>query len=255
MCAAAALKSMRFLFTLFGFFLWVAHARALELTVSAAASLGDVMTAIAKDYQQQHGVKVRFNFASSGTLQRQIEQGAPIDVYVAAADKNMDELAARKLVLPQTRREVARNRLVLIVPKNNRLPLHRFKDVLSDAVTHVAMGAPSVPAGLRAQEVFTKLGIWSQVQRKAVRGKDVREVLTQVALGNVEAGVVYRTDALISARVRIVSVAPLSMHAPIRYPAAVVSDSRKINVARAFVSYLGSARAKTQFKKYGFVTK
>ena len=246
---------MRFLFTLFCLLFCAANARAVQLTISAAASLNDVMTAIGNDYQKQHsGVKLRFNFASSGTLQRQIEQGAPVDVYLAAADKNMNELAARRLILADTRRELAQNRLVLIVPKNSTLSLHRFKDVLSNSVTHIAIGAPSVPAGMRAQEVFTRLGIWPQVQRKAVRGKDVREVLAQVAAGNVEAGVVYRTDALVSPRVRVISMAPTSMHAPIRYPAAVVAESQNLNAARAFVDYLNGARAKTIWRQYGFIT-
>ena len=244
---------MRLFFTLFCLLFCVANARAVELTVSAAASLNDALSAIGRDYQHQHpDVKLRFNFASSGTLQRQIEQGAPVDVYIAAADKNLNELAARRLIVRDTRRVLAENRLVLIVPKNSSLPIHRFKDVLLPSVKHVSIGGPSVPAGMRAQEVFTKLGIWSQVQRKAVRAKDVRAALAQVELGNAEAGVVYRTDALISRRVRVISLAPTTMHAPIRYPAAVVSDSRNVRAARAFVAYLDSAQAKNRLRQFGF---
>lgn len=230
--------------------------RAGELTVSAAASLKDVITASTRAYQKMHpGVKVRLNFASSGTLQRQIEAGAPVDVFASAADKNMDELAAQRLIVPSTRRVLAGNSLVLIVPKNGGLPLRRFKDVLAKSVTRVAVGGPSVPAGMRAQEVFTKLGIWPQVLRKAIRAKDVRAVLTQVELGNVEAGVVYRTDAAISSKVRVVAVAPDSMHKPIRYPVAVLKSSHNRAEAERFTRFLSGARAKTLFRKYGFTAK
>jgi molybdate transport system substrate-binding protein len=150
---------------------------------------------------------------------------------------------------------LAGNTLVLVVPRNSKLRLHRFQDVVASSITHVAIGAPSVPAGIRAQEVFTKLGIWRQIERKAVRGKDVREVLTQVELGNVEAGVVYRTDAAISQRVRVVAVASPSLHQPIRYPLAVVADSEHKIEARMFANYLVGAQAKAVLKKFKFVVR
>lgn len=228
-------------------------ARAGELTVSAAASLKDVLTASTREYRKTHpGVTVRLNFASSGTLQRQIEAGAPVDIFASAADKNMDELAAQRFIVSATRRVLAGNALVLIVPRNGGFPLRRFKDVLAKSVTRVAVGAPSVPAGMRAQEVFTKLGIWPQVLRKAVRAKDVRAVLTQVELGNVEAGVVYRTDAAISDKVRVVAVAPATMHRPIRYSVAVVAGSTNRAEAENFARFLAGARAKSLFRRYGF---
>ena len=231
-------------------------APSVELVVSAAASLKDVMTEAARGYKQkQPNVRLRFNFGSSGTLQHQIEQSAPVDVFIAAADKNMGELAARKLVDARTRRILASNVLVLIVHRNSRLLVRRFKDVLSDSVTQVAVGGPSVPAGMRAQEVFTKLGIWPQVQSKAVRGKDVREVLMQVELGNVEAGVVYRTDAAVSKKVRIVATAPTSMHKPIRYPLAVVADSQHSAQARDLAQYFASPQVKAVLRKYQFLVK
>lgn len=233
-----------------------ASAQPVELLVSAAASLTDAMTAIGRQYQKQRpDITLRFNFASSGTLQRQIEQGAPIDVFISAADKNMDELAAGNLIDKSTRRVLAENVLVLIVPKSSGLPISRFKDVTGAAVERVAVGGPAVPAGMRAQEVFTRLGVWPSVRRKAVRGKDVREVLTQVELGNVEAGVVYRTDAASSRRVRVVAVAPRSMHQPIRYPVAVVAGSRRAAQAKAFINYLTGAPARAVLKKYKFVVR
>lgn len=236
-----------------------------QITVSAAASLKNALAQIAPQFEKtQPNVTVRFNFASSGTLQRQIEQGAPVDVFIAAADKNMDELASQNLVDRSTIQVIARNRLVLIVPTSStrnpvnkgRKPITRFRDLARADVKHVAIGAPSsVPAGKYAQQLLTKIGVWNQVSPKAVQAKDVREVLAQVELGNVDAGVVYQSDAAISNQVRVVAVAPESFHAPIRYPAAVVRDSRNPVAARTFVRFLMSEKAKAVFQKLKFGTK
>ena len=221
------------------------------LTVSAAASLRDVLTVIAKRYSPAN---VRFNFASSGTLQRQIENGAPVDVFISAADKNMDELQRVKLIDADTRKVLARNRLVLIVPRNSRARIRSFSDLHKTSIKRVAMGAPkSVPAGKYAQQVLSKIGIWKTVEVKAVRGKDVREVLTQVELGNVDAGLVYRTDAAISSKVRVIATAPEKYHAPIRYPVAVVDDTKNKVAARRFVQFLTSTQAKKILRQYRFV--
>jgi molybdate transport system substrate-binding protein len=249
---------VRYAFLLVAFALFIPNAfaqpqRRTELVVSAAASLKDVLTKIGQSYERAHPtIKLRFNFGSSGTLQTQIEQGAPVDLFIAAADKNVDDLIRQKLVDASSRRILAENRLVLIVPQASTLRLKSFKETASAAVTHVGIGGPTVPAGMRAQEVFTKLGIWPMIERKAVRGKDVREVLTQVELGNVEAGVVYATDAAISPQVRIVATAPDSMHKPIRYPLAIVSDSSKQAQASSLARYLTAAPARTTLKQYGF---
>jgi molybdate transport system substrate-binding protein len=218
--------------------------------VSAAASLKNVLTAIGEEYS---GAKVQFNFASSGTLQRQIENGAPVDILISAADTNMDELENAKLIDASMRGVLARNRLVLIVPKNSKLQIRSFNDLKRPEVHNVAIGAPqSVPAGKYTQQVLQKIGIWKTVEQKAVRGKDVREVLTQVERGNVEAGIVYLTDAAISSRVKIVCAAPEKYHAPIRYPFALVKDSQNKNAARKFVDFLSSESAKKILRRYRF---
>jgi molybdate transport system substrate-binding protein len=233
-----------------------ALAQSSELTVSAAASLKDALASIQRKYlQSAPNVRLRFNFGSSGALQRQVEAGAPVDVFVAAADKNMDALAARGLVEASTRRVLASNRLVLIVPRSRRVPIKSFRDVLQSSVAHVAVGAPGVPAGDRAQEVFGKLGIWPRVQLKAVRARDVREVLAQVALGNAEAGVVYATDAASSRDVRVVAVAPPSFHKPIRYPVAVVAGSANAAQARRFVAFLAGPQAKAILRQHKFIVR
>ncbi len=225
-----------------------------ELTIAAAASLTEALRKIGGNYQKQRpDVKLNFNFGSSGTLQKQIKNGAPVDVFVAAADQNMDELAKQKMIDTASRRNLAGNFLVLIVPKDGKMKLRRFKDACSPKVIHIAIGGPTVPAGMRSQEVFTNLGIWEAVLAKAVRGKDVREVLTQVELGNVEAGVVYATDAAVSDKVRAVATAPAHMHKPIRYPVAVVSDSKQKTAAQNFVQYLSGSAAKKILKRYKFI--
>lgn len=224
------------------------------LVVSAAASMQDALKTIAADYRRREpGTSVRFNFASSGTLQRQIESGAPVDVFVSAARKNMDELQARGLIVSKTRRNLARNRLVLIVPKNSRVGVRSFGDLKKPQVSRVAIGAPqSVPAGKYTRELLQKIGIWNVVEKKSVRAKDVRSVLTQVELGNVTAGIVYRTDALISSRVRVVSTAPENLHTPIVYPLAVTSASKNQAAARRFAVYLTSAPAQKVLQRFGF---
>ncbi len=246
---------------LLGFSIIAAHAQKVELTVSAAASLKDALTQIARDYgRAQPNVALHFNFGASGTLQSQIEQGAPVDVFIAASDKNMNDLASQNLIDATTRREIAGNRLVLIVPqsstRNGANAIRSFRDLARPSVAHVAIGAPSsVPAGKYAQQVLTKIGVWNQVFPKAVQGKDVREVLAQVALGNVEAGIVYGSDAAISNQVRVVAVAPETFHSPIRYPAAVVRDTENPVAAKNFVLFLTGAQAKAVFRKLKFVVK
>ncbi len=233
-----------------------AKSQTVDLTVSAAASFKDALSEIGGQYLQHHpSTRLHFNFGSSGTLQQQIEAGAPVDVFIAASDKNMDALASRGLIEKSTRRVVAGNTLVLIVPANSRLPIRGFKDVGRDFVAHVAVGGPGVPAGMRAQEVFVRLGIWQRVQPKAVRARDVREALAQVEAGNVEAGVVYRTDAAASRSVRVVAVAPANMHKPILYPVAVVTGSAHAAEARALALFLTGAQAKAVLKRYKFLVR
>lgn len=227
-----------------------------SVTVSAAASLKPVLTSLGHEFEnERRGVTINFNFAGSGTLRTQIEAGAPVDLFIPADDKNMDALARQDLVEPASRRVLAGNRLVLIVARDSRLNIHSFGDLKRSDVARVAIGAPGVPAGDRAREVLKRLGIASQIEAKSVRGKDVRETLAQVESGNVEAGVVYRTDAQSSSRVRIVAMAPANFHAPIRYPAAVVAGARNRTLALDFLRFLSSAKAKARFKAAGFVVR
>lgn len=224
-----------------------------ELTVSAAASLKDVMPEIEKAYIKENpGVKLIFNFGSSGSLQKQIEQGAPVDVFVSASPKQMDELVTSKLIDKASVRTVARNEVVLIVPSSSILK-GDFKLLATDSVKKVAVGeTKTVPVGQYSLEVLNSLGIADAVLKKAVFAKDVREVLTWVETGNVDAGIVYRTDSLVSKdKVRVIATAPAGSHKPVTYPAGVVTASAHKTVAEKFVRFL-SEKGQPLFRKSGF---
>lgn len=225
-----------------------------ELVVSSAASLSDAMTALSAAYHEAHpDVLVRNNFGGSGTLEQQIRHGAGVDVFLSAADEQMDELERAGLIEPATRRELLRNALVLAVPTANPAEVSSFADLAAERVGRVAMGAPaSVPAGAYAEATLQALGLWSAVKPKAVLTSDVRQALAYVERGEADAALVYRTDAMRSSRVRVVTTAPPSTHRPIVYPAAVVADSRHPEAARAYLRYLSSPAAAAVFRRYGF---
>jgi molybdate transport system substrate-binding protein len=222
--------------------------------VSAAASLKDVLVKVDPLFEQSHlGVKVTHNFGGSGALQQQIEQGAPSDVFISAGEKQLDALQARGLVVTQTRRNLLTNRLVLIVPKRLTLPLKGFQDLVDPRVKKITVGEPkSVPVGQYTEELFQNLGILAQLKPKLVLGNSVRGVLAAVESGNVEAGVVYGTDANISGQVRVVATAAKTLHSPIVYPVGVLKSSRDIKSAKAYVQFLSSPSAQRIFVDAGF---
>lgn len=224
-----------------------------SLTVSAAISLSNALQEIKPLYEQsQQSANIKYNFGASGALQQQIEQGAPVDVFVSAALKQMDALQQKGLIVPESRRNLLTNRLVLVVPQNGR-SLASFKDLIGSPIKRIAVGEPkSVPAGQYAEEVFKKLGILEQVKPKLVYGNNVRQVLTFVETGNVDAGIVYLTDAKESQKVRQVATAPENLHSPIVYPIAVVKNSKNLPSARGFVQFLSGDAARAIFEKYGF---
>ena len=226
----------------------------LDLTVSAAASLQDAFKAIKPIYENDRPeVGITYNFGSSGSLQQQIEQGAPVDLFISAASDKMDALEAKNLLLPGTRRDVLRNQMVLIVPKDNTT-ITSFEDLSTDALTRIALGEPkSVPAGRYAQEVLTSLGLVDAVKPKAVYAKDVRQVLNYVATGNVDAGIVYSSDARVSDDVKVVATASEDSHSPVVYPIAVLQDSANPEAAREYEDFLFTPEATTIFEEYGFM--
>lgn len=227
-----------------------------ELNVSAALGLKDALLEIQKTYEAQHTQqKIVFNFAAAGALQKQIEQGAPVDVFISAAHQQIDALQKNGLIIPETRKNLVGNKLVLIVRRDSPLDIADFKDLSSPAVQQFGMGAPeTVPAGEYAIQVFTKLQIWDDIKGKAVLGKDVVSVAHYVDTGNVDAGVVFSTVAATTEKAKIVAEAPPGSHEAIIFPGAVLSTAKHPREAEAFLSYLTTPAAVNIFKKYGFST-
>lgn len=223
------------------------------LYISSAASLKDSMNEVKQVYEaEKENVKVIFNYGSSGTLQQQIEQGADVDIFVSAAAKQMDALEKKDLIVKDTRKTILQSDVVLIVPKENST-IASFQDLTTEKAKKIALGEPkSVPAGQYAVEVFTKLGILDKIKEKEVYAKDVKEVLTWVETGNADAGIVYATDAKISNKVKIVTIASADSHTPVIYPAAVIKASKKVDAAKDFMKFLTDDKAKAVFEKYGF---
>jgi molybdate transport system substrate-binding protein len=233
-----------------------------SITVSAAISLKDALDELGPIFQlQQHrknggnGTAVTYNYGGSGTLARQIEQGAPVDVFFSAAEKQMDELATQSLIDADSRRDLVGNALVLIAPAQAATNLHSFQDLTGPAVKNIALGETStVPAGMYAQQTLEHLGLFAALQKKVVYAKDVRAVLTYVETGNADAGLVYQTDANTSKKIRVIAIAPPDSHDPILYPVAVLRDSKNKPAARAFVEFLQGPDARAVFQKYGFTS-
>lgn len=230
------------------------EAQPVELTVSVAASLKDAMEEVKTVYAQENPkVTITYNFGGSGALQQQIEQGAPADMFISAAQKNMDPLETKGLLADGTRKDLLLNEVVLIIPKNSSA-ITDWRGLTSDKIKKVAMGEPdSVPAGKYGQEILIHLGIWDQVKEKAAYAKDVRQVLNYVETESAEAGIVYMTDAKISDKVKVVASAPSGSHTPVIYPMAIIKNSQRITEAKEFAAFLAGDKAKAVFEKYGFV--
>lgn len=226
----------------------------IEMNISAAVSLKDALAEIQKNYEAKNpNTKLIYNLGASGALQKQIEQGAPADIFISAAPKQMNDLEAKDLINKPTRKNLVENKLVIIVPKASNISIAKYEDLGKIEVQKVSIGETgSVPAGQYAQEVLTKLGIWDKIKDKTVLAKDVRTVLTYVETGNVEAGIVYKTDAIASDKVNITATAPEGSHQPIVYPVAVLSETKQQKAAVDFLTYLSTPECKAIFEKYGF---
>lgn len=233
----------------------IAHAAQRTLTVFAAASLSDVLQQVGEAYTAQTHQPVRFSFAASSALAKQIESGAPADAFISADQEWMDYLAKRGLIQDATRRDIVTNALVLVAPADSTLKLRIAPGFALAAALgergRLATGDPaSVPVGKYAKAALTRLGVWTRMENRLIPADNVRTALNFVARGETPLGIVYATDARAESRVRVVDTFPADTHERIAYPAAVTA--RAPPEAAAFVTFLGSAKARAIFNKAGF---
>ncbi|WP_139993359.1 molybdate ABC transporter substrate-binding protein [Kurthia sp. Dielmo] len=224
----------------------------IELTVSAAASLQDALTDLAKTYEDAHkNVKITYNFGGSGALQQQISQGAPVDVFFSAAEDKFDTLVDEGDIDKKDGTDLLANELVLVTPTANDKKIDSFEDL--PKADKVALGTPdSVPAGQYGIETLKSIDVWTKIKANVVYAKDVRQVLTYAETSNVDAGIVYKTDALTSDKIKIVATADEKSHTPIIYPVGVLKNSKHFDEADTFYRFLQSDDAMKVFQDYGF---
>jgi molybdate transport system substrate-binding protein len=227
--------------------------QAAEVTVFAAASLTDSLKQIAADYEKTSGDKIIFNFAASGTLARQIEAGAPADIFLSADEAKADGLEQKGLLVSGTRKSLLGNALVIVVPPD-AAAIHSPAELTNAAIQHLALGdVKSVPAGTYAKAYLEKLSLWPPLESKVVPCENVRAVLAAVASGNVDAGIVYKTDAAISKKVKVAFEVPAADAPKISYPVALVKAAPQPEAAKKFITYLDSDAATAVFKQFGFL--
>jgi molybdate transport system substrate-binding protein len=224
------------------------------IRLGVAVSLKEAVSGIAQNYESKTGDKVEFTFGSSGQIMAQIKAGAAIDGFISAADKQVDDLAAAGLVDVDTRRVVAGNTLVLIVPPDSKLAINSFESLGKVEIKRLAIGEPkSVPAGQYAMQALEKLKLTPGVADKLVYGSNVRQVLDYVTRGEVSAGIVYSTDAKQAGdKVKVAGMAPKDSHDPVVYPAVVIKKAANAAAAKRFLDHLDSADARRVLEERGF---
>lgn len=229
-----------------------AQAQTVEIVVSAAASLTNAFDVMKKGFEAAHpGLTVVTNYGASGALLKQMENGAPVDVFASADQQTMDQAAAKGLMAPGTRRDFVRNSLVLVVPADSKLALATEKDLALPKVARIALGNPEiVPAGRYAQECLAAAGLWDALKPKYIYGNNVRQVLDYVTRGEVDAAFVFATDAM-NAGAKVHVVREVQTRTPALYPVAVASASKKPS-AKAFVDFLFSAEGQRILGSFGF---
>lgn len=224
-----------------------------ELTVLAAASMTDAMQEIGEAYQEtQENIEITYQFDSSGTLKTQIEEGAPADIFISAATKQMDELVQGELVEEDSVFPWLENKVVLIVPKDSEDGPDSFEDAAKEEVPMIAIGNEDVPVGQYTQTIYQNLGLLENIQAKANLASNVRQVLDWVATGNAPCGVVYATDAQIEENVKVVCEAPKGSCDPVIYPAGMVSASKEKEASAEFLEYLKTEAVSEILEAYGF---
>jgi molybdate transport system substrate-binding protein len=236
-----------------------APAEVAEIDVFAAASLTEALEEIAAAYEKSGGDKVVLNLGASSTLARQIQEGAPADLFFSADEAKMDSLEKQGLVLKETRKSLLSNTLVIVIPTDSNLEIGSAQDLAAPKVRALALAEPqSVPAGIYAKEYLGSQKLWSKVIDRIVPTENVRAALSAVESGNVDAGIVYKTDAAISRKVKIAYEVPAAEGPKISYPVAVIAGSGQAGIkqqgaARKFLAYLESPAALDVFRRYGFL--
>lgn len=232
-----------------------AGVQAQEMTLSVAVSLKEAIEDLGRTFTAgKPGVTLRYNFGASGDLQKQIEAGAPIDLFLSAAQRQMDELQRQNLIVTSSRRAFARNVLVVIKPSDSRVDISKPADLVDSRVGRIVVGNPkTVPAGQYAEESLKAMGLWEKVQPKLVLAENARQALDYVARGEVDAGFVYTTD--LAARAQGVKEAfrpAEDTYRPIVYPVAIVAAAKHQPVAQAFIDLLASASGRATLARFGF---
>ena len=226
----------------------------IEINVFAAASLADSLKEIAAVFEKQSGDGIVFNFGASSTLARQIEEGAPADIFFSADEAKMDGLEKKGLILKETRKSRLSNSLVIVVAAEGGAVIESPKDLATDKVKRIALAEPKiVPAGIYAKEYLQKQNLWPAVEAKIIPTENVRAALAAVEAGNVEAAVVYKTDAAISKKVKVAYEVPVQDNPDISYPMVMVKETKQPEAAKHFLQYLDSKDAAKVFEKFGFI--
>ena len=233
-----------------------ARAYAQEITLSVAISMKEAVEELGRGFMAARpGVTLRYNFGSSGELQKQIEAGAPVDLFISAAQRQMDELQAKGLIVAASRKVFARNALTVIKPMDSKIDIAKPADLLDARVTKIVVGSPkTVPAGQYAEESLRALGLWDRLQPKLVFSENVRQALDYVARGEVDAGFVYTTDAATRAQQMKEAFRPAEdTYRPVLYPAAVVAGAKQAAIAQAYLDLLMSREGQSLLGRLGFL--
>ncbi len=231
-------------------------ASAQELTLSVAISMKDATEELGRRFTQSRpGLVLRYNVGASGELQKQIEAGAPVDLFISAGQRQMDELEKQGLIVPATRRVFARNVLTIVKPADSTIDIARPADLLGPRISRIVVGNPkTVPAGQYAEESLRALGLWDRLKPKLVFAENVRQALDYVARGEVDAGIVYTTDAAVRGReVKEAVRPPEDTYRPVTYPVAVVKDTRQPALAAAFIDLLAGRDGQQVLARFGFL--
>lgn len=230
--------------------------RAADITVFAATSLTDCLKAIASDYEATNHSKIYFNFAASSTLARQIENGAPADIFFSADEAKMDALEKQGFILDDTRKSRLSNSLAIIVPSNSSLKFDSATSLTNSNIKRIALADPkAVPAGIYSKSYLQNLHIWTAIEPKIIPTENVRAALAAVESGNVDAGMVYKTDAAISKNVKVAFEIRSAEGPRISYPVAVAKTSAHPDEAKSFLTFIDGPKAAAIFEHYGFIVR